>query len=472
MERQRESAKNPVTPAKQIAFGLAAAGNTLQNNIMNTFYKYFLTNSVGMTPAFMGLITSAQTGLSLIWPPLRGGVMNRMESKVGKFRRAFTIFWPIGMAFYCLCFVNIQAAPVVQFIYYVTWYLAGFFLTSFMETGHLALASLMSPTKEDAVKLTSIRSAVATGGSIFHSLFTTKLVAMFGGTLADGSVADQGKGYLGVYITYTILSIICCWLTAWSAKDYDLYKVEGVEEEKKEAKKELDYPLSTYIRGFFGNRPLLTLFVCDILKATATMVYTGSVNYYFEVVVGSFGLMRTYFLSCNIMMLVGSLFTPLVVKAVGKKMTNVIAYAGFAIALICGAFVMVGNAWGIIICIGIGRMFSGLNGSVSPAMYGEIATWWENKTGEKLRAYFMTYFSMNFNIAQLFTSIIVATGLSIVGYAKGVAITPAIYNMCLWLMSLIPGVPLLIGALLFLTYPLTEDVMDKVRAELAAKQSA
>ena len=462
MEKQRESAQNPVTMPKQLAFGLAAAGNTLQNNIMNTYYMYFLTNSVGMTPALMGVITSTQRALSLIWPPFRGGVLNSMESKNGKYRRAFTLFWPLGMFFYCLCFINIQAAPGVQFAYYVVMYLIGFFLTSFMETSHLALASLMSPTKEDAVKLTSIRSAVATGGSIFHSLFTTKLVTSFG-------QGDKGKGYLGVYILYTVISIICCWLTAWSAKDYDLYKVDGEKETVKEEK--IRYPLSVYLEAFFKNRPLITLFVCDILKATATMVYTGAVNYYYDVVVGDFSTMRTYFLSCNIMMLVGSLFTPYVVKLVGKKMTNVIAYGGFAIALICGAFVMVGNPWGIIICIGVGRIFSGLNGSVSPAMYGEISAWWENKTGYNLRAYIMTFFSMNFNIAQLFTSIIVASCLTAVGYTADAAITPQIYNMCLWLMSLIPGVPLLIGALLFTTYPLTEAKMDEVRAELAAKNA-
>ena len=115
---------------------------------------------------------------------------------------------------------------------------------------------------------------------------------------------------------------------------------------------------------------------------------------------------------------------------------------------------------------------AGLNASLSPAMYADIGDYYENKTGYRMHSYLLSFFSLNFSVAQLFTGSIISICLGIVGFDKGAAITPEMLTMFRNMVSLIPGIPLALGAVASLFYPLSEKKMEQVHAELTAKQSA
>lgn len=439
--------------------------STMTNSLNNTFYYYFLTNVVGMSAVLMGLVTSISRFVGLFYGPISGAIHQRMEWKHGKNRTWMMFFYPISIMFYALAYVNVQANEYVQFAYYFGVYIIAMLLGAYSEKAQLSMVPLMAHSQKERLDLTSKRSAIATFGTVLYSLITVPLVGFFGG-------GDQGKGYLIVFIIYAVFGIIGYQVTCWSAKDYDLYKVEGSKTEKKEEKKKSGIPLIEYVKAFFLNGPVIIQFFGDLMKATATMLYTGAIAYYFTNNIGNIGALTTFLTVSNVLMLLGSLCAPILARKFDKKVCNTIAYGGFALGLIAGAFVGPGSVWGITICIGFGRFCSGLNASLSPAMYADIGDYYENKTGYRMHSYLLTFFSMNFSVAQLFTGIIVSSCLAMVGYAAGVTVTDEMLVMFRNMVTLIPGIPLAIGAVASLFYPLTEKKMDEIHAELEAKRAA
>lgn len=105
-------------------------------------------------------------------------------------------------------------------------------------------------------------------------------------------------------------------------------------------------------------------------------------------------------------------------------------------------------------------------------MYADIGDYYENKTGYKMHAYLLSFFSLNFSVAQLFTGYIISICLGFVGYSGGCAITPEMLTMFRSMVSLVPGIPLALGAIASLFYPLTEKKMEQIHAELAEKRAA
>lgn len=465
MERQRPEAQKPVSEIKQWAFGGGSMISTMTNSINNTFYYYFLTNVVGMSSTLMGLVTTLSRAVGLIYAPIKGAIQQKKEWKYGKYRTWMLFFYPISILFYSLAYVNVQASPLVQWAYYFGVFIIAMLFGAYSESAQLALVPLMAHTQKERLQLTSKRSAIATFGTVLYSLITVRLVATLGG-------GDESKGYLYVFILYAVFGIIGYWVTCWSAKDYDLYKVsdekpkEKVKQEKKRA-----HSVGVYVAAFFKNPPVMLQFFGDLMKATATMLYTGSVAYYFTNNLGDMNAMTIFLTVSNVAMLFGSLCAPLLAKRFDKKVCNTLAYAGFALGLICAAFVGMGTVWGITVCIAFGRFCSGLNASLSPAMYADIGDYYENKTGYKMHAYLLTFFSLNFSVAQLFTGAIIAACLGIVGYEASQPITDDMLNMFRNMVSLIPGIPLAVGAVASIFYPLTEKKMDEIHKELAEKRA-
>ncbi len=465
-EAQRETAQRPLKEWEKWMLSSGTMCSTMQTSIYNVYYNFFLTNVVMISPAISGIITVIGKFLGILWAPIKGGIMQNKSWKTGKYRTWLMYFAPIGIAFASAQLINVQAAVIVQAIYYISMYVMSMIFGAFTETAQIAILPLCVSSHDQVTELTSKRSTIATFGQVLYALIAIRLATLIGG-------GDATKGYFPVYVIFATCFILCNWLAAKIAKPYDLYPVEGAKtENNKVEKKAKEFPKSVYFSSFFKNPPVMMLFFGDVCKAFASMIYMGAIYYYLALYVGNVAAMSNFFLFCNVAMLVGSYIAYPVAKKIGKKAANTLAYGGFALGLVAAYFIGVGQAWGVTACIAFGRFFSGLNASLSPAMYKDIGDNWENKTGYKLHAYLLTFFSLNFSVATLFTSAVINFCLAAVGYSAAVAATGAQLNMMLMLISLIPGIPLAIATVVSLFYPLNEKKMEEVRAELAAKNAA
>ena len=476
-EIQRETAKKPFPTWKEWLYGTGTLGFTMCNSVMNTFYFYFLTNVVMMAPGFMAIVTTVSRFAGVFYAPIKGVIMGKAEWKAGKYGVYLKWFEPLSRLLMCLCFVNIQASQTVQFIYYVGIFVVASFLSTFVDTAALAALPYITQDNQQRVRLSSKRSVVATLGQVIYSLITVKLVAAIG-------QGDQGKGYLWVYIIYSIVAVIGYNLTAQVCiKDYDFYKVAEAGEKEK-AKLEADkasapvekkdsIPVSVYINSYLKNPAPLVLFLGDACKASASLLYAGAITYYLTYYVGEPDKLTLFLFTANMSMLIGSWCCPLSVKLFGRKMTNILAYGGFGVALIVAHYVGVGQAWGITTFVGIGRFFSGLNASIKGAFYVDIGDDYEYKTGYNLTPFFMSMGGLSWTLASVLCGGIVGGTLAKVGFNAAEAVTQPMLDAMLNLVTFIPGIPLAIGTVLFAVgYNLTDKHMEPVRAELAKRRAA
>ncbi len=463
MDAQRESASRPLKESEKWLFSAGTMATTMQTSIMNTYQNYFFTNIVMLSTKVTGIITVLGKFFAIAWTPFKSVILTKKSWKGGKYSTYLRFFAPIACAVGAMMYVNVQASLGVQMAYYLGLYLFQAIVGSFTETAQIALMPLLTKDQNVRMELTSKRSTIATFGQVLYALLTTRLVTLIG-------KGDMGKGYLVVYVMYTVLAVFFNINASRIAKPYDLYPVEGAVEVKEEVKEEKEkFSFKDYMWASFGNPALLILFFGDVCKAFASIIYMNAMTYYVMDYIQDFSGLANFYLVCNCTMLVGSYLAYPLAKRIGKKACNTLAYAGFAAGLIAAYFVGVGKFWGVTTCIGAGRFFSGLNASLSPAMYSDIGDFHWNRSGKRMHAFCMTFFSLNFSIATLFTSAVVNGCLGSVGYVGGQAATPEIKNMELMLNSLIPGIPLAVATVASLFYPLTEKKMEEVHAEMKQK---
>ncbi len=461
-ELQRESASRPLKQIDMWGYTASTMAMTMCSSITTTYYFFFLTNIVMMSPVLMGYITTTKSVLGLIWAPIAGGLVQTKMWKGGKFTTWMRWFVPFSSILTIMQFINVQAKPMVQFAYYVGLAVFALIIGSFSGTAQLALIPFMAKESQQRVQFTSIRSTIATAGQVLYAAITIPLVNMIG-------KGDMGKGYLVIFACYSALQVILIEVAAHIGKPYDLYPVEVADAPTEEvvAPKKEKYTLGTYVSCLFGNKACFILFFGDFCKSFASMLYRASASYYCTYYLGDYNVMTRFQLTVNLTMLVGSYLAPWFTAKLGKKWSNTLAYGGFAVSLVLAGLIGVGKAWGIMVFIGLGRFFSGINASLSPAMYSDIGDEWELKTGKAMHPFYMMIFNLAFSVSSLFLNIVLSGCLAAVGFDAKYEVTQPMLNMMSAMVSFIPGIPLALATLLSCFYPLDEKKMAQVRVDLA-----
>lgn len=462
LEAQRESANKPLPVWKEWLFGLGTLGMTMSHSVYNTYYNFFLTNVVCMSTVLMGKITTIGNICSMLLAPLIGILITKLSFKTGKYYTWTCIVYPVGMLLYTLCFVNLKASETAQFWYYMLLFVFGRHLLEYNEMGLIGFLGQVCKDKQQAVRASSKRSILATVGQVLYSLITVSLVALIG-------KGDLGKGYLYVFIIYGVVCVLLYQVVGiLLIKPYDFYPVEGKQEEKEDKKvQKSDIPFVVYIKAYIQNPGAFMYQICDAFKAMASRMYNGCINYYLIYVCNDGAMLTYYLLAANLGLLLGSYLAIPVATALGKKKTQLVAYGGFALCLIAGYFIGVGNAWFITGFIFLGRAFSGLNASLLSAMYGDLGDYFYWKSGYRINSFYTGMSNLWSYLGTTLMAFIIASVLTNIGYSATAEITPVIKDGLTKLVTLWPGVPLLIATIMFIFYPLNEKVMDKVREDIS-----
>lgn len=138
-EAQRETAQRPLKEWEKWMLSSGTMCSTMQTSIYNVYYNFFLTNVVMISPAISGIITVIGKFLGILWAPIKGGIMQNKSWKTGKYRTWLMYFAPIGIAFASAQLINVQAAVIVQAIYYISMYVMSMIFGAFTETAQIAI---------------------------------------------------------------------------------------------------------------------------------------------------------------------------------------------------------------------------------------------------------------------------------------------------------------------------------------------
>ena len=523
-----------VSLKEKIGYGLGDAAANIGWRGVGTFLIIFYTDVVGLSPATVGLLLLIARFSDGISDVIMGIIGDRTESKYGKFRPwiLWTAI-PLGISL-ALLFTSPDWGESGKIIYAYITYIAFTLLYTANNIPYGALMAVMSGDHKERTSIGSFRMIGSFGGGILVNGALLFLVASFGNVgpqinvsqleeknyqvdivatkdvqnvnvktasgiatfawadersstdtptigktfsmksnetysfLVKGEenlsaenfrIINQKKGYTYSFYLMSIILILLMFVTFATTKE----RIKPPKAQTTNLKQDL--------KDLINNRAWFTLLVTALFSSTYNALKGGIIIIYFTHYLQNQLLAASYLVGLMLVSIIGAiLMTPLSVKF-GKRNLFIasLLVSGALISLIifCGPEAVVAIFVLGLLSEMIGAMFS----TLTFVMLGDAADYseWKNKRRATGLVYSAGSFSTKFGGG--IAGAIIGFVLSKYGYdgLDPAAIQGAIPGIKM-LMSWIPAIVALIGAVTMMFYPLSKKMMDQISVELAERR--
>lgn len=457
--------KKPLSNALKRFYGIGDFGFTLMANVELYYMAYFLTNVAKFDLATTALIMTSTSMIDVILSPFYGGIIDGMKPmKWGRYRSWLLVIPPIVTLFYTLEFTVIGAGMVPVAII-IGSYLVGHIAWNFSYVANVALIPTISSTPEDRAQLSATRGAYNNAGKIAFSLVGLSTV-LYIGTAINNPV-----------LGFTLVALVMC-LIYWATYFAHFKMTDGYEEITADASSEKKKKEKTSIKdmgkSLVQNPHLLVLLLADLTRWIVNFVMAGTAVYFFTYVSNNVPMFTTYLLVANGMALVGAYLSK---NAAAKFSTRTAGIVGF---YALGAFLLVSqffatNLMVVLILLSCAQFFLGFIYALISAMYSDTVIYSEWKTGSKASGWIMGLMNLPLKIGNLIKGAVIPAVLAAVGFVAKMdpaTATPELKNGIVQLFVVIPGIGILVGAvLLTVGYRLTRAKITNYQKEIDERQA-
>lgn len=361
--------KKYLSLSKKIAYGAGDFGGNFFCMLVSAFMMLYLTDSVGLNSGIVGTLMAASKILDGITDVFFGSLIDKTHSKMGKARPwMFFSAIPLVISMILLFSVPASMGTTAQYVYFFIFYTASnaLFYTA-NNISYSTLSALITKNDAERVSLGSFRYAFAVVASIAVSASTVMAVDAFGG---------GAQGWRMVAIVYAVVLFVFNSISSLVCKEIP-------EEEEQtgsgEAVAQGNLPEKdkksfwSLLKIVITNKYYFITLAIYILSYISSGIGTTSGTYYFQYVMGNASLLGVVSMS-SIIMIVGLIFNPALVKKFGMYKVNLVSYIITAI-LSVGVMVMTfaANLVGIIVFTFLKAItMAPLMGSLN-AMVAEVA---------------------------------------------------------------------------------------------------
>ena len=292
----------------KVGYGSGDIAGNVVYALLSAFVMIFLTDTVGMNAGVVGTLIAVSKLFDGVSDIFFGSLIDKTHTKMGK-ARPWMFYGFFGCA---VCLVAIFCIPAdmsatAQYAWFFIAYTllnAGFYTAN--NIAYSALTALVTKNNHERVQMGSIRFMFAFGTSMLIQTITVGMVAHFGGGAA---------AWRTVAIIYAIVGVISNTISVMSVKELDPEELtEGeVQQTPDEDEK---YSLIDAFRLLIRNKYYLMICLSYILM----QIYTATLNmgiYYMTYVLKNANLLGVFSWAINIPMIVGLLFTPMLVARWG-----------------------------------------------------------------------------------------------------------------------------------------------------------
>ena len=523
-----------VSLKEKIGYGLGDAAANIGWRGVGTFLIIFYTDVVGLSPATVGallLISRFNDGISDI---IMGIIGDRTESKYGKFRPwiLWTAI-PLGISL-ALLFTSPDWGDSGKIIYAYITYIAFTLLYTANNIPYGALMAVMSGDHKERTSIGSFRMIGSFGGGILVQGALLFLVAYFGNVspqvdvskledktyqvdivatknvdnvnvktedgiatfawnddrsstdtptvgktfsmvsketysfLVKGEenlsadnfrIINQQKGYTYSFYLMSIILILLMFVTFATTKE----RIKPPKTQTTNLKQDL--------KDLFKNRAWFTLLVTALFSSTYNSLKQGIIIIYFTHYLHNQLLAASYLVGLMLVSMVGAvLMTPLSIKF-GKRnlfiASLLVSGAFISLIIFCGPEAVVAIFVLGLLSELIGAMFS----TLTFVMLGDAADYSEWKNNRRATGLVYSAGSFSTKFGGGIAGAIIGVVLSKYGYdgLDPAAIQGAIPGIKM-LMSWIPAIVALIGAITMMFYPLSKKMMNQISAELEERR--
>jgi glucuronide carrier protein len=219
------------------------------------------------------------------------------------------------------------------------------------------------------------------------------------------------------------------------------------------------------------NRPLIVLCLSCLLFLTGMFSLQTVAVFYARDVLGNANFYIVMTVVGTVAMIIASMLVPSVARALGKKRAYILGcavavVAGVAMALAPGSIPAIGIASYSVLSIGLG-----LVNTLIFAMQADTVEYGEWRTGVRGEASVYSVLSFTRKTGQGVGGAAASFTLGLGGYVSGALSQPPEAITAIKIAAgIIPAAAILIGGIIMLGYPLTEDVFRRIIREIAARR--
>ncbi|PIQ08015.1 MAG: MFS transporter [Ignavibacteriales bacterium CG18_big_fil_WC_8_21_14_2_50_31_20] len=436
---------------EKVGYGLGDfAANIVFQTVM-IFLMYYYTDIFGIPAAAVGTLFL----LSRIWDaindPMMGALADRTKSKHGRFRPwiKWTAF-PFGILA-VLMFTTPDFSLNGKIIYaYVTYILMMMVYTA-NNIPYGALSGVMTSNSVERTSLNSYRFVLGQSAALMVQALTLPLIAFFG-------AGDKALGYQLTMALFAVIAIGMFYVTFYSTKE----RIEPVQTEAT--------PLKEDLKDLMHNRPWVILFVMGLVTFIFLSLRIAVGLYYFQYYVGDEGLFSMFAVLGTIGLIIGIPLSKPLTKKFGKRNTYIASNVLSGLAVLALFFPGPDQYY---IAYGLSALVGFLNGPGVPilwAMYADTADYAEWKFGRRATGIVFSAATFGQKFGWGIGGAITGWLLALFNYVPNAVQSPeAIWGIKM-MLSVIPGVLMILSAGVLFFYNLTEPFMEKVQAELSDRR--
>ena len=432
---------------EKLGYGVGAVGLDLSYGMFYSYLSIYLTNALGISPAFLLIITP----LARIWDgfndPMMGMIVDKTKTKMGKYRPWILTGALLNAIVLCLLFNNpgFASGSTGLYVYAAILYVFWGMTNTLADIPFWSMVPSFATEEKDRNLVSTIARAFSGLGQGIVSIFTPMAVAFFGGVAGsklDAMTSDTlGKGFgkwslimAGGLILFALISVL-------STKERRIV----VNNEK--------FSFKAAINVIKSNDQLLVFMLFAMISNAGFYMTSGISSYYFTSVLGDLTLQSKF----NLMGTVGSVLSILVVPVCSKFMNNrsiyklslstaAAGYIGMAvIGYGFGGNVTALGIFYILTSLGTGSMF--VNQTV---MLADCVDYGEYKTGSRNQS--LTFSMKGFlqKMAYTVQAIIMYATFTFTGYDGEAAVqTPQAQSAISFLMFIVPPIMMIASLVIF-----------------------
>ncbi len=442
-------------------YGFYLLTSSLAAMVQMTYLTIFMTDIIMIPTAVVASTLLIARIIDFLIGVICGGIIEKFRMPWGKYRSWLLVLrWVIIFSLVC-SFFDTSSWPVafrvgVSFI--------GYFLLnagmSFTTNAYYALGpALAGANLNDRNRLSARGAQFMCVAMLITSALTIPLVT------ALTPVVGPANAYLIVAVVFALPYIGGCQMVSNMCRECD----PSGKAEKGGAQAGPTVTLGDMVRSVTQNSQLLVLFIAYTIYYIGLYVISGLGTYYFTYIVGDFMKMSVSMTITMITGFIASLIMPKLGGKLGKKKAFVTALVVYALAYACVFFI--GGNWPFYtLCGAIGGGAVYLFSSFGANYFVDCGEHHLHKTGKDTRTIAITMYSVPMKIGMALGGAIATYGLAFIGYHAGMTIDGAFQTKFMFLLSIIPAILVLIGALIMLIgYKITDEDAARYAAENAAR---
>ena len=438
---------NKISLKEKLGYGVGAIGLDLSYGMFYSYLSIYLTNALGISPAFLLIITPLARLWDGINDPMMGMIVDRTKTKMGKYRPWIIAGATINAVVLCLLFNNpgFATGSVGLYVYAAVLYVLWGMTNTLADIPFWSMVPSFASEEKDRNLVSTIARAFSGLGQGIISIFTPMAVAFFGGVAGsklDAMTSDTLSKGFGKWSLITAVGLIFfAAISVLSTKERRII----VNNDK--------FSFKAAINVIKQNDQLLVFMLFAMISNAGFYMTSGISSYYFTSVLGDLTLQSKF----NLMGTVGSVLAILVVPVCSKFMNNrsiyklslgmaAAGYIGMAFMGYCipGNVTLLGLFY-IITSLGTGSMF--VNQTV---MLADCVDYGEFKTGNRNQS--LTFSMKGFlqKMAYTIQAIIMYATFTVTGYdGEAVVQTAQAQSAISFLMFIVPPAMMIISLLIF-----------------------